>query len=216
MKAMSEEFVVSGKAGTGSVAVEAALTLLGLPFRVVEEPWTGAFEGVAHTPIGQVPVLRLPGGELMTESAAILIWLADRYPAAGLAPLPDAPTRPAFLRWMSFVSSAIYALYWVKDVPARIVAGAEAESLVKTRLAERIAHLWSVMEAQINPGRYLLGDDLTVLDLYVTVVSRWTPRAKLHEEIAPRIGEIARRVEADPRLAALWNARFAVGETDES
>ena len=69
----------------------------------------------------QVPAMLLPNGELMTESAAILIWLADSHPEARLAPTMAAHARPAFLRWMAFVSSAIYALYWIRDEPRRII-----------------------------------------------------------------------------------------------
>jgi GST-like protein len=48
-----------------------------------------------------------------------------------------------------------------------------------------------------------------VLDLYVTVVSRWTiSRKALHGAIAPRLGAVVRRVEGDPRLASLWASRF--------
>src|SRR5579871_6526694 len=105
---MSEPFLLHGEANSGAVAVEAALTLIGLPYRVVETT-TGDPNGSPGTPFGQVPALRLPGGGMMTESAAILIWLADSRPAARLSPAWDAPDRPAFLRWMAFVSAQIYA-----------------------------------------------------------------------------------------------------------
>ncbi len=85
---------------------------------------------------------------------------------------------------------------------------AESQAFLKARLADRIATCWGIMEAGIEPGPYLLGEDLSVLDLYVTVVGRWTPREALHETIAPRIGAIIRRVEAEPRLEALWAERF--------
>jgi len=203
---MNEGFVVYGAVGCGSAAVEAALTLVGARFRIEDVPYKALAGGV--NPMAQVPSLELPGGELMTESAAILIWLADSYPAARLAPALDSPTRPAFLRWMAFVSSAIYSLYWLKDDPSRVAPDAESQAFLKTHLGDRIAACWGIMEAGIDPGRYILGDDLSVLDLYVTVVGRWTPREPLHQTIAPRIGEIIRRVEADPRLEAIWAERF--------
>jgi GST-like protein len=203
---MSQAYVVYGEKGTGSVAVEATLTLLGADYQV-ETVWEEKLLSTPN-PMAQVPALVLPWGELMTESAAILIWLADAHPAAGLAPAANSPQRPAFLRWMSFVSAAIYAHYWARDYPARLVKDPAAQAEVRTSLEARIAHGWAVMEAGITPGHYLLGDTLTVLDVYVTVVSRWTPRRALHERIAPRIGEIVRRVEADPRLASLWAERF--------
>ncbi len=204
---MAEEYVVYGAAGTGSVPVEAALTLLGLPYRVVE-----AFGDdpalYAANPMRQVPALILPGGELMTESAAILTWLADSHPEARMAPTMAAAARPAFLRWMAFVSSAIYAYYWIRDDPTRIIDDPELGKIAKQRIADRFIACWTIMEAQTDPGRYILGDDLTVLDLYVAVVSRWAGGRGRFDAAAPKLAEVARRVDADPRLEAFWAARF--------
>jgi glutathione S-transferase len=85
----SQPFVVYGASGSGSVPIEAVLELLGLPYRLEEhEPWKGSAETerlTAINPMAQVPAVRLPSGEVVTESAAILIWLADRYPEGRLA-----------------------------------------------------------------------------------------------------------------------------------
>jgi GST-like protein len=144
----------------------------------------------------------------MTESAAILIWLADRYPEGRLAPAPLHRRRASYLRWMSFVSTAIYGLAWVRNDPLRIVSDPAQSPVVLERIAERRSECWRTMDAQINPGRYLLGDELSVLDLYVTVISRWSPRRKAFYAAAPRMAEIVRRVDAEPRLAAFWAERF--------
>jgi GST-like protein len=204
---MAEEYVVYGAKGTGSVPVEAALTLLGLPYRVVEAYGDDPTLYAAN-PMRQVPALVLPGGALMTESSAILIWLADSHPEARMAPTMAAHARPAFLRWMAFVSSAIYALYWIRDDPTRIIDDAELGKIAKRRIADRFMACWTIMEAQTDPGRYILGDDLTVLDLYVAVVSRWAGGRSRFNEAAPKLAEVARRVDADPRLQAFWAARF--------
>lgn len=209
---MSDQYIVHGVAGSGSVPVEAALTLLDLPYRVIESPILAKRadpELAKVNPMLQVPALTLPSGELMTESAAILTWLADAHPEARLAPTMAGAARPAFLRWMSFVSSAIYALFWIRDDPSRVTDGGEAaKALLKARTAERIVACWSIMDAQVDPGRYLLGDDLGVLDLYVTVVSRWGARRRAFYAAAPKMSAVVRRVDADPRLAGLWAERF--------
>src|SRR5271154_359446 len=100
---MPEPFVLHGEANSGAVAVEAALTLIGLPYQVVETT-TGDPNGSPGTPFGQVPALRLPAA---------------------------APERPAFLRWMAFVSAQIYAHYWARDFPVRVVQDAAAQAEVK-------------------------------------------------------------------------------------
>ena len=208
---MIGEFVVFGGRGSGSVVIEAALTLIGAPYRTRDlvTPIGGSGDDATRfNPMNQVPAMITPDGELITESAAILLWLSERFPAAGLGLSPDDPRRGRFLRWTTFVSSSIYSLYWVRDMPSRLATDATQEDVIRERTAERIAFCWAVMESQIDPGSYLLGEGMSVLDLYVAVVSRWEPHRRRFYEIAPRMGEVVRRVDADPRLAALWAERF--------
>lgn len=205
-------YVVYGALGSGSVPVEAAMTLMGLDYAVVEgATWTHDPEILARVeavnPLKQIPAVVTPDGQTVTESAAILTWLADSHPDAGLAPALDDPRRAQFLRWMTFIPASIYSLYWIRDEPTRLVPPELADQ-VKTRTAERIADCWRMMESQLSPRRYLLGEQMTVLDLYVTVVSRWGPRRRRFCEVAPRMGEVVKRVDADPRLERFWAERF--------
>jgi GST-like protein len=209
---MDGSYTVYGSPGSGSVPVEAALTLIGAPYEVIGET---VLRDVARNPevskvnpLGQVPALVLPSGEVMTESAAILIWLADRYSAAGLAPLAANERRPAFLRWMAYVSSAIYGLAWIRGDPMRLVSDERQAEVVLDRIANRRADCWRWMDGQVLPSRFLLGDEMSVLDLYVATVSRWSPRRRRFYREAPRMADVVRRVDTDPRLAALWDARF--------
>ena len=91
-----------GAQGAGSAVVEAMLELSGAPYRVTEAaPWD---EGPhlerlrALNPLMQVPALVLPDGAVMTESGAMLLLLADRFPAAGLVPGAGDPRRRADLQ----------------------------------------------------------------------------------------------------------------------
>jgi GST-like protein len=208
----SPTLTLYGSKASGSIAVEAALTLLGVPYALVEgATWASAQARERVAPMNamrQVPTLVLPDGEVMTESAAILIYLADLYQDARLAPRPDAPGRRQFLRWMVFVSSAIYSLHWIKPDVGRIGAPQGARASVVDAVHERIAFCWSHMDAQLSPGRYLLGDELSVLDLYVTVVSRFGPWRERFCAAAPGMAPVVRRVDEDPRLAAFWRERF--------
>jgi GST-like protein len=206
------KWTVYGAAGSGSVPVEAAMTLLGLDYEVVEgATWTHDEAILARVekvnPLKQIPAVVTPGGETLTESGAILTWLADAHPEAGLSPRVGDPRRGQFLRWMTFIPASIYALYWIRDDPTRLVP-AELGEAVRTACAERIADCWRMMDAQLSPRRYILGDELTVLDLYVTVVSRWSPRRTRFYREAPKMAEVVRRVDGDPRLAAFWAKRF--------
>lgn len=206
-------YTLYGAAGSGSVPVEAALTLIGAPYTVIEAvTWEGDDQRDKVAPVNpmrQIPALITPAGETITESAAILIWLAEQHPEAALAPEPCDPRRAQFLRWMSFIPASIYSMFWVRDVPSRL-GGDEpaAQERIKTLTAERIAECWAVMDSQIEPGRWLLGDELTVLDLYVAVASRWTPRRERFEVVAPKMAAVVKRVDALPELQAFWAERF--------
>ena len=127
---------------------------------------------------------------------------------ARLAPAIGTPRRGEFLRWMAYVAAAIYALHWIKPDVRRIGAAPESRDEVVAVVHERIAFCWAQMDAQVEPGAYLLGDELTVLDLYVGVVSRFGPWRERFFAVAPRMAPSVRRVDADPRLVALWHSRF--------
>lgn len=206
-------YTLYGAAGSGSVPVEAALTLIGAPYRVVEAPtWEGEAERervASVNPMRQVPALVLPDGEVLTESAAILIWLTDRHPEAGLTPTPDDPRRGQFLRWMTFIPAAIYPMYWVRDVPSRLAGDDPAahEQVLKHTI-ERIVSCWAIMDRQVQPDAFVLGDRLSILDIFIATVSRWTPGRRRFYAEAPRLSDVVRRVDALPELADFWAERF--------
>jgi GST-like protein len=213
MDTPAKPYTLYGAPGSGATPVHAALTLIGAPVETIDiAPWQGEAERekLAHlNPMRQVPVLVLPSGEVMTESAAILMWLAERHPEAALAPPVGDPLRAQYLRWMAYVPASIYSMYWVRDEPSRLAADKEAEEVILERTRERIAECWRLMDAQVPRGTpYLLGDRIGVLDIYVAVVSRWTPGRARFDREAPRLAEVVRRVDADPRLADFWAARF--------
>ncbi|MDM0105837.1 glutathione S-transferase family protein [Variovorax sp. J22R24] len=213
MDASAKPYTLYGAPGSGATPVHAALTLIGAPVDTVDiAPWKSEAERdklLPVNPMRQAPVLVLPSGEVMTESAAILVWLGDCHPEACLAPGVDHPLRAQYLRWMAYVSAAIYSMYWLRDVPSRLAADAKAEAVVLARTAERISECWRLMDAGVPQGSpYLLGDRVSVLDLYVTVVSRWTPRRMRFYRDAPRLADMVRRVDAEPRLGDFWAARF--------
>jgi GST-like protein len=210
---MSGEYLVYGAAGSGSVPVEAALTLLGAPYSVVDRVvWADkatAEQMAAINPLKQIPAMVLPSGELMTESEAILIHLADSHPDSGLSPALDSPMRPRFLRWMTYISAQIYSLYWIRDDLSRLAADKAHEAVIKDRTTARIGDCWRMMGDQVKPaGAYMLGDEISVLDLYLAVESRWGPRRKAFYAAAPGLADVVKRVDAEPRLADFWAARF--------
>lgn len=213
---MTQAYRVYGTAGSGSVAVEAALTLLNQPYTTVEAaPWGGPDDRAileSESPLQQVPVVILPDGRKMTESAAILIHLGDLHPEAGLAPQPGDPTRADYLRWMVFIPANIYAMYLLKDDPSRWLHDEAAGEELRDRAIDRIKVCWKVMEAAVEPSPWILGDRMSLLDVYVTLVSRWTPRRRWFEEACPKLYQVVRRVDELAELKDFWKERFPFSE----
>ena len=152
-----DPLILYGAAASGSVAVEAALTLLDIPFTVIEgATWASesAREQVASQNLmRQIPTLVLPDGETFTESAAILLYLADKHPAACLAPGLEEPARRQFLRWMFFVSSAIYALHWIKPDVRRVGAPAAPKTTWSTLCMNGLRFAGGPWMHRSAPGR---------------------------------------------------------------
>ena len=188
----------------GSMIVEAAAALARVELGVTYIPWenTGweSAELRALNPTGQVPTLILPDGRVMTESAAIILYLADLAPAAKLAPAADDPARPDFLRWLITLVAAVYPTFTYGDRPERWLPDhAEAgKTLTKTNLAHR-KKLFRTMEAAAK-APWFLGKQMSAVDLYLWAMSYWRPRDIWFRMHTPKLFAIAERVGALPKI----------------
>lgn len=217
---MSGKPVLYGATGCGSAVVEAAFILAGMDYDYVDanpwEPSDGLTALKSINPLVQVPTLVLPDGTVMTESVAILLWIMDRRPDR-LGPGPDDPLRASFLRWLVYLPAAIYPMYTVRDFVDQWVTGEQAMAELKQSTVNRILLCWKNMETalQPSPGRWLLGSaDMTALDLYICMMTRWTPRRDAIRAVAPGIVAVAERVDQDPRVKSLWRRHFPDGYVD--
>src|SRR5579863_1906789 len=110
--------------GWGSVLVEAQLAWYGLPYQTKDVDDLFASAAARETlrpvnPLAQVPTLVLPGGQVITESAAITLHLADTTGCSDLVPAAGEAVRPAFLRWLIFIVANLCPTFTYADDPAR-------------------------------------------------------------------------------------------------
>ena len=190
--------------GSGGFAVEAALVKAGAAHKVIvvdtAKGEQNRPEFVAVNPMRQVPVLILPDGTLMTESAAILVHLANAFPDKGLAPRPATPAHARFLRWMFFMAANLYEgdlRYFYADRYTTDPAGIAG---VKSAGAAHMKKSFVIVEEALSPGPYLCGADLTMADVYLAMLTAWSP-----EPIASRrLQVVSQAVAADPLIGPLW------------
>jgi len=206
-------YTLYGKKGSGSAAVQAALTLLGEPFGVVETAsWerNDAFADLLRlNPLGQIPTLVLPDGTAMSESAAILIHLGLVHPRSGLLP-EDAAARAQALRGLVFIVANCYAAMIIIDFPERWCEPADKATQQRVRAGSRIRlhKHWEMFAdlfgAQAPEHPYLAGDRPGALDLLAAVVSRWSGARPHLEAQRPAFYATLLRVEAHPQVAAVF------------
>ena len=130
-------FKLYARPSAGSAAVEALLTECGAAFEIIDilrEPdGTVPRSYLQINPRGEVPTLRLPDNSIMTESAAMMVYLADLHPAAGLAPSLTSPLRGRYLRWMLFFATGVYMADLRMYFPARHSTDAGHAGAIKAK-----------------------------------------------------------------------------------
>ena len=199
-----------GCRGCGSTAIEALLDLAGVRYERDVFDWedrAGWDRLRAIHPLAQVPALVLDDGTLLTESAGIALWIADRHPGAGL--LPDAPVARALaFRWVASFATNVYVPIIVGDFPERWVDDAAARDALKAKATQRTQDAWLAFESAVEPAPYLLGDRPSVLDPYVAMIARWRPGRAWIEANCPKAASAIRAIEAHPVVAAAWTRNF--------
>jgi GST-like protein len=207
-----------GEPGWGSTLVEAQLDWYGLAyefervgdlFKTTEGKSTeskltdGRQRLAAANPLAQIPTLVLANGDVLTESAAITLWLAESQGADSLVPRAGDTARAPFLRWLVYLVANVYPTYTYGDDPARFVAGEDAQRSFGEHVEAYRKRLYTVLEG-IAGTPWFLGERFSALDIYVRVMNRWRPKPEWFAVNTPKLAAIAARTEQVPQLAACW------------
>lgn len=186
--------------GYGSVLIEAQLAFYSLPveLRRAGDILTDgdARARLTHVnPVAQIPALVTGDGTLVTETAAITLWLAEVYgtPERNLAPPRGSTDRAAFLRWLTYWVASPYAVFTYLDRSAEYVPDPAARAGFEAALRSRLGELIGVLNQQAA-GPWFLGERFSALDIYTAVFSEWTPGPDWYAVNAPALASIARRV----------------------
>ena len=153
----------------------------------------------AINPKGQVPALRLDDGQILTEAAVIVQYVADQKPAAKLAPPAGGLARYRLQEWLNFIASEMH-----KEVGALFNRNASDEW--KAQQKETLVPKFEFL-AQALAGRdFLMGDQFTVADGYLYTILRWAKLNKIDLARWPALAAFFQRVEARPAVQAALKA----------
>lgn len=208
---MKKRHLLLGCKGCGNAIVEAAFALAGVPLDYEEVDYSGGSPTRARllevNPLGQVPTLVLPDGRLMTESLAMIHYLDDLAPAAGLVPAAGEPGRVEFLRWSTYLVAALYPTYTYGDEPAKWVEDTQGAKQLRSSTDRHRQALWQQVE-EVAGAPFFLGERMSALDLYIAVMTHWRPGRKGFTANTPKVVAIAERTAATPQVAAVIAKSF--------
>jgi glutathione S-transferase len=147
----------------------------------------------AVNPKGYVPALRLDSGEVLTEVATLVQYLADQAPRSDLAPAAGTMERYRLQEWLTFVSTEIHKGFgplWKPDTPEAM------KDIVRANLAKRFAYL----DGELADRPYLTGERFTAADAYLFTVVNWTNVHAIDLKPYPNLKAFMDRVAARPAV----------------
>ncbi len=203
-------FILYGEPNSGSFAPEAILTLAGAEFECVDfDLATHQQQGNAYraiNPMGRIPALRLPSGQLLTESVAILLVLAELFPALELLPPVGSAERFTVYRWLMFISAPIYEAVSRWDYPERFSANPDHAAAIKDKAHADLQQFWRLVE---NHLQLVTMQNGLGLDLYIANISGWIVGKAWRADNCPGVAAIADGVARDERIGAVWQRHFS-------
>lgn len=198
----------------GSLAPHCVLEELGVPYQNIwmtpEQVRDPKFKEIS--PLGFVPVLGLPDGRPIVESAAIIAFLTDAHPDKKLAPAPGEADHAEYLSWLVFMSVNLYQMISITFAPSMLADSEAEQKTVSRRAAETSNALFDMIEARLaKEGPFMLGDRFSAADIYLFMLSLWArPSEAEHLARCTHIAKVSAAVRARPKLKAALDAHGVI------
>jgi glutathione S-transferase len=162
--------------GTCALATHIALLEAGAEFELRPLDFNSAEQRspayLALNPKGRVPALVTPQG-VLTETPALLLYVAQTHPAAGLAPLDDAFLLARMQELQSYLASTVHVAHAHKHRGARWADDPAAQDCMRAKVTQNMTDCAVLLEAWMEPGPWVLGERYCVADAYLYVAAGW-------------------------------------------
>lgn len=196
-----------GSTSTAALVVHWLLIELGIEHELVLLDFDArehkSAEYLALNPAGVVPTL-LIDGLVLTEAAAIALYLADRHPEANLLPALGTPQRADAYRWMFWCANTLQPAYRAWFYPHEMACEANVEAtreMARQRLEAAWQHVATHLQAH---GPYLLGDAPCVVDYMLVMLMRWSRNMPRPSDTWPVLKAHATTMKACPAFAEVY------------
>ena len=184
------------KPETVADVVAMALRLIGVEHRIVTvgEDVTEA-EYLRINPAGTVPAM-VDGDLVLFESVAILMYLADRHPEAGLAPAPGTAEHALYDRWLAYILANFMGAYYRWYHGDEMIEGGAHLDALKRGAIQNVNAIARRIESELGDGDWLLADGPTMPDLLLGNVATWGEAIDGVDAPGPRLAALVARVAA--------------------
>ena len=162
--------------GACSLSPHIVLEESGLPFELekvdlqLKETESGHDFYLVNTK-GSVPALELDDGQILTEGAVIVQYLADQVPEKGLMPLPGTMARYRAMEWLNYIATELQKSFTPIFNPAYAACREEAK--------KNLLRQFDYVDRQLGKKRYVTGEQFTVVDAYLFTIASWIGAAGL-------------------------------------
>ncbi|MFM2279694.1 MAG: Glutathione S-transferase [Pseudomonadota bacterium] len=197
--------------GSCALASHIALEEAGAEYRVVKvDLGSGAQrqpDYLAINPKGRVPALATDRG-ILTETPAILAFIAQRFPESRLAPLDDAFAFAEMQAFNAYLCSTVHVAHAHGRRGSRWASEQSSFDDMKRKVPETMGAAMALIENDMLRGPWIMGDQYTIADPYFYVVSTWLKGDGVDIETLPRIADFKRRMEerSSVKKALRWVA----------
>lgn len=196
--------------GASSLPAHIALYESGLAFEAVtvdlgSKKTASGGDFFAINPKGYVPALALDDGHVLTEGAAILQYVADLAPAAGLAPAPNTMAHYRLIEWLNYLATELHKSY---SPLFNSKASEDWKNFARAALDRRLEYV----AKHLAISTYLLGDQYSVADAYLFTVLGWSKWVKVDLSRWPVFEAYSGRIAARPAVVATLAAEKAARE----
>jgi glutathione S-transferase len=190
-------------AGTCALATHIALEEVGATYQAKRLNFAAGEQRnpdyLKINPKGRVPALVSERGAL-TETPALLAFIAQQYPAAKLAPLDDAFAFARVQEFNSYLCSTVHVAHAHKTRGTRWADDAAAIASMKQKVPETMTACAELIEREMIRGPWVMGEAYTICDPYLFTVARWLEGDNVDMSRLPRINAHLARMEQRPAV----------------
>jgi glutathione S-transferase len=166
-------------------------------------------EYLAVNPKGRVPALATARG-ILTETPAILAFIAQSFPAARLAPLDDAFAFAQVQAFNSYLCSTVHVAHAHRLRGSRWADDETAIEAMKKKVPQSVGACFDMIEREMMAGPWVMGSDYTVSDPYLFTIARWLEGDGVDIRRFPKVHDHYRRMEARPAVQRALSQHRAV------